>query len=142
MRKIKCSFSSTVIFLVISFLLTSFKYKYNWLSKVRKRKYWRVVSQLSLDVCHTHIQSINNQNSAIFLGLWLVSGNNSPLLKDSRLLLYVFRKITSLNYSCDKVESKEGGLRRDGEEKKDLRYRWRERERELDMQFYYMKISI
>ena len=30
--------------------------------------------------------------------------------------------ITSLNYNCDKVESKEGGLRRDGVEK-----RWRER---------------
>ena len=31
--------------------------------------------------------------------------------------------ITSLNYNCDKVESKEGGLRRDEVENKDLRER-------------------
>ena len=30
------------------------------------------------------------------------------------------RDLTSLNYNCDKVESKEGGLRRDGVENKDL----------------------
>ena len=35
---------------------------------------------------------------------------------------------TSLNYNCDKVESKEGGLRRDGVENKDLLDRDRERE--------------
>ena len=39
----------------------------------------------------------------------------------------VFR--TSLNYNCDKVESKEGGLRRDGVEK-DLLDRYGEREGE------------
>ena len=40
----------------------------------------------------------------------------------------VFR--TSLNYNCDKVESKEGGLRRDGVENKDLLDRDGEREGE------------
>ena len=30
-------------------------------------------------------------------------------------------EVTSLNYNCDQVVSKEGGLRRDGVENKDLR---------------------
>ena len=34
-----------------------------------------------------------------------------------------FKIQTSLNYNCDKVESKEGGLRRDEVENKDLRER-------------------
>ena len=38
------------------------------------------------------------------------------------------RDLTSLNYNCDKVESKEGGLRRDGVENKDLLDRDGERE--------------
>ena len=38
---------------------------------------------------------------------------------------------TSLNYNCDKVESKEGGLRRDGVENKDLLDRDGEREAKL-----------
>ena len=37
---------------------------------------------------------------------------------------------TSLNYNCDKVESMEGGLRRDGVENKDLLDRDGEREGE------------
>ena len=40
------------------------------------------------------------------------------------------RDLTSLNYNCDKVESKEGGLRRDGVENKDLLDRDGEREGE------------
>ena len=36
--------------------------------------------------------------------------------------------LTSLNYNCDKVESKEGGFRRDGVENKDLLDRDGERE--------------
>ena len=41
-----------------------------------------------------------------------------------------YNLLTSLNYNCDKVEIKEGGLRRDGVENKDLLDRDGERERE------------